>query len=137
ASCEGGATCPPKTFCDDAMFRFTQVCLPDTTWQAPGPASPPRRAAFGATCQSGAECENGLLRIFPGEPPPGRCTQACVARTNLPAGDPCAPLGSRHLCMPEGGCALAPGLPDESSSLPMMLVLLWGLFVLRRVTRRC
>ena len=60
-----------------------------------------------------------------------------TARTNLPAGDPCAPLGSRHLCMPEGGCALAPGLPDESSSLPMMLVLLWGLFVLRRVTRRC
>jgi len=136
ASCEGGATCPPKTTCDDAMFRFTRVCLPDASWQAPAPALPPRRVAFGATCQSDAECESGLCRVAPGEPPPGRCTQACGFASACPEDYACAPLDSRHLCMPEGGCALAPGSPGESSSFPMMLVLLWGAFGLRRVPRR-
>jgi MYXO-CTERM domain-containing protein len=110
----------------------------------PGPNPTPAPGAFGATCQSNADCTSGICAEDPGV---GKfCTQGCDPDTDsCPGGATCLPtnIASKSVCSPPenvgpgnaldhnellGGCSMG---ASPTPTAPLALLLL-GLLLLRR-----
>lgn len=115
----------------------------------PGPTAPTAPGAFGARCESAADCQSGLCAEDP-EVVGKYCTEICDPAANMcpdqagcysstssvsvcgrPTGAPPGASGDRLL----GGCSVGPGA-DEGPGLLLLVVIALPLVARRRVRAR-
>ena len=117
-ACDGGETA------DAGLDAAMDARVPDAT--APDSATPdaghdastdagPSLGGIGAACTDGADCESGLC--FPTGFGAGRCTEACAAVGDCPAGWGCDSFGGEMACVCEASAELCNGEDDDCDAV--------------------